>query len=373
MRLTRSSAAGAIALVGALALTACGSDNNAGGTTGGSTAGGSTVAAGDCGSGTLNAEGSTAQLKAIQQAISAYQGACDNKVTINYNGTGSGAGIKQFIAGQVNFAGSDSALKTDVAEGATQSEVAQATATCGSPALNIPLAAGAIGAAFHLEGVDKLNLDSMTLAKIFKGQITKWNDPAIAATNSGVTLPDTAIKVFFRSDESGTTENLAKFLNATAPSVWTDKPAKAWKGSGEGKKGSSEIAKSVKATDGSIGYMEAAFAKEAALGVASINGLAPEGDALSKGVAGGAITAKEGDVRVKFDYTKPAEGAYPIPIVTYEVVCSKYKDAAVGTNVKSFLKFWAQDSTQQAIAPIGYVALPSDLKTAVDSAIAGIS
>ncbi|MEP6797234.1 MAG: phosphate ABC transporter substrate-binding protein PstS, partial [Lapillicoccus sp.] len=316
---------------------------------------------------------STAQLKAIQQAISLYQAACDNKVTINYSGTGSGAGVKQFTAKQVQFGGSDSALKTVAVAGASATELDAATAACGSPALDIPLAAGAIGAAYHLEGVDKLNLDSATLAKIYTGKITKWNDAAIGATNSGVTLPDKDIKVFFRSDESGTTENLAKYLHATAPDVWTFDPAKAWKGTGEGKKGSSEIAKSVVGTDGSIGYMEVAFATEAKLKVASIGGLAPEGDALAKGVAGGKIAAKDGDVRITFDYTKPAEGAYPIPIVTYELVCSKYADATVGKTVKSFLGFWAKDATQQAIAPLGYVPLPAELKTAVDAAIAGIS
>lgn len=374
MRLLRTGAIGAAAaLTGALALSACGSDNNASGSAGAGSGSTGSAAAADCGNGTTTAEGSTAQLKAIQQAIAAYQAACDNTVTINYNGTGSGAGVKQFTAGQVNFAGSDSALKKDFAAGATQSEVDAATATCGSPALNIPLAAGAIGAAYNLKGVDKLNLDAATLAKILKGTITKWNDSAIAAANSGVSLPDQAIKVFFRSDESGTTENLTKYLNAKAPDAWTDAPAKAWKGTGEGKKGSSEIAKSVTATDGSIGYMEAAFAKEAKLNTASIDGLSPSGDALTKGVAAGKVAASNGDVRVTFDYTKPAEGAYPIPIVTYELVCSTYKDASVGANVKKFLSFWAQDSTQQAIAPLGYVALPSDLKAAVTTAIAGLA
>ena len=370
MRITRTTAVSAIALSGALALSACGSDNNAAGA---GPTGAASVAAADCGSGTLNAEGSTAQLKSIQQAISLYQAACNNKVTINYSGTGSGAGVKQLTAKQVQFGGSDSALKTVPATGAATTELAAATTACGSPALDIPLAAGAIGAAYNVKGVDKLNLDSATLAKIYKGAITKWNDPAIAATNSGVTLPATDIKVFFRSDESGTTENLAKYLHATAPDVWTDTPAKAWKGSGEGKKGSSEIAKSVVATDGAIGYMEVAFAKEAKLNVSSIGGLAPEGDALTKGVAGGTVKAKGGDVRVTFDYTKPATGAYPIPIVTYELVCSKYADATVGKTVKSFLGFWAKDATQQAIAPLGYVPLPTELKSAVDTAVAGIS
>lgn len=372
MTIHRLGAYSAIVLTGALALTACGSDNNSSGTTGSS---GTTASVSGCGKGTLTAEGSTAQQKAITQAIADFQRSCSG-MTVNYNGTGSGAGVKQFIAGQVNFAGSDSPLSKDVAVGATQTEVAQADATCGSPALNIPMAAGAIAIAYNVKGVTGLVLDASTLASILKGKVTTWNDPSIAKLNTGVTLPSTAIKVFFRSDASGTTNNLTAYLNAKAPTVWTDAPAKAWTGAGEGKKGSALIATSVSSTDGGIGYMEQSYVLESKLNAAKIgegaaNAVAPEGDALTKAVAGGAVTATSNDVRVKFDYTKPPAGAYPIPVVTYEIVCSKYKDATVAANVKSFLKFFASSAEQTAIAPIGYVALPDSISTkslaAIDS------
>ena len=199
------------ALVGSLALSACGSDNNASGSAapGASSSGSSAKAA--CANGTLNGEGSTAQQNAIEEVISAYQDACAQGAKINYNPTGSGAGIKQFTAGQVDFAGSDSALKTEMKDGVVEQTAADKT--CGSTAWNLPMVTGPIAVAYKLNGVDKLILTPDVIAKIFLGQITTWNDPAIAKVNPGVTLPGTAIKVFFRSDESGTTENFTKYLH----------------------------------------------------------------------------------------------------------------------------------------------------------------
>ena len=129
---------------------------------------------------------------------------CSGK-TLAYNPTGSGAGVDQFIAKQVDFAGSDSALKDD--------QVAKAAERCGGgEAWNLPLVFGPVAMAFNVEGVDKLVVNGDVLAKIFQGQIKKWNDPAIAALNSGATLPDADIKPIYRSDSSGTTDNFQKYL-----------------------------------------------------------------------------------------------------------------------------------------------------------------
>ena len=118
--------------------------------------------------------------------------------------------MTQFIAKQVDFAGSDSALKDD--------QVAQAADRCGgNPAWNLPLVFGPVAMAYNVEGVDKLVVNGDVLAKIFQGQITKWNDPAIAALNTGATLPDTDITPIYRSDSSGTTDNFQKYLAAAAP------------------------------------------------------------------------------------------------------------------------------------------------------------
>ena len=136
---------------------------------------------------------------------------CSGK-NLSYNPTGSGAGREQFIAKQVDFAGSDSALKDD--------QIAAAAERCGgNPAWNLPLVFGPIAMAYNIEGVDKLVLNGDTLAKIFQGQITKWNDPAIAALNSGATLPDADITPIFRSDSSGTTDNFQKYLTPRSAGV----------------------------------------------------------------------------------------------------------------------------------------------------------
>ena len=119
-----------------------------------------------------------------------YQQKCSG-AKVNYNPTGSGAGIKQFNAGQVDFAGSDSALKTEEKDGVIEVDAAQKR--CESPAWNLPMVIGPIAVAYNLDGVDKLVLDAPTLAAIFQGEITTWNDPKIAALNSGVTLPDTCL------------------------------------------------------------------------------------------------------------------------------------------------------------------------------------
>ena len=141
MTFTRLGRLTGVALVGALALTACGSDNTT--SDAGSTGSGSATssATSDCGTGDLKAEGSSAQKNAIEEAISSYSSVCSG-VTINYNPTGSGTGIKQLIAGQADWAGSDSALKTEAVDGVVKQSAADTT--CGSPAWNIPMVTGPI-------------------------------------------------------------------------------------------------------------------------------------------------------------------------------------------------------------------------------------
>ena len=224
MKITHYGRTASVALVAALALTACGSDNNTGSSnsssdkSSSSNAGGSeSSAAGggsdECGTAAIKAEGSSAQDSAIQEVISGFKDKCSG-ASVTYNKTGSGAGIKQFIAKQVNFAGSDSALKTKEKDGKV--EQTEADKSCGSPAWNIPMVTGPIAISYNLSGVDKVVLTPALLADIFNGKVTKWNDAAITAVNKDANLPDKDIKVMFRSDESGTTENLSKFLAAAA-------------------------------------------------------------------------------------------------------------------------------------------------------------
>jgi len=361
-----------VAVVGSIALTACGSDNNTGSDA--AAGGSSSSSSSDCPTGTLNAEGSSAQKNAIDEAISSFQDTCSG-ATVNYNPTGSGAGIKQFLAGQVDFAGSDSALKKTEKDGKIEAD--EAAKYCGSPAWNLPMVTGPIAVAYNLKGVDKLVLTPEVTANIFNGKVTTWNDPSIAKANSGVTLPSEPIKVFFRSDESGTTENFTKYLNAAAPSAWTAEPGKSWTGKGEGKEKSAGVAGAVQSTEGGITYAEWSYAKDNKLGIAQIdNGAGPvelTGETVGKAVATAKADGEGNDLRLKLDYATKEAGAYPINLVTYEIVCSKSKDPKKAALTKAFLKHFASKETQDSLEEIGYAPLPDEVRTKVDAAIAALS
>jgi len=371
VKLSRSGRAVTVAVAGTLALAACGSDSNTSTSTSSAAAGGSSSASSSGGagatvSGTLNGEGSTAQKNAIQQIIADFQTA-NSGATVNYNGTGSGAGIKQFNAGQVDFAGSDSALKTEAADGG-KTEAAAAKERCaGNDAWNLPMVAGPIAIAYNVQGVDKLVLTPEVAAKIFNGTIKTWDDAAIKALNSGATLPATPIKVFFRSDESGTTENFQKYL---AGKKWAGKV-------GEGKPKSDGVAAAVKATVGGISYAEWSFATKNSLGVAQIDNGAGAveltGDSAGKAVAAAKVTGTGNDLALKLDYATKTPGAYPVVLVTYEIVCSKGLAADKTTLVKAFLKYFADPAQQTKLTGLGYAPLPAEVQTKVAAAVDAIS
>lgn len=377
MKVSRSGRALGVALAGALALAACGSDDNSGSTTRSTDTAPRAASGGSGVSGTLNGEGSTAQKNAIQQVITGFQTG-NGTATINYNGTGSGAGIKQFNAGQVDFAGSDSVLKTEAAGGGT-SEADAAKQRCGgNSAWNLPMVAGPVAIAYNLPGVSKLTVTADLAAKIFKGDVKTWNDPAVAAANAGVTLPSSPVKVFFRSDESGTTENFQKYLSAAAPSVWTGKPAKKWAGTvGEGKPKSDGVAAAVKATPGGISYVEWSFATKNSLGVARVDtGAGPvelTGESAGKAVAAATQTGTGNDLALKLDYATKAPGAYPIVLVTYEIVCSKGLPAEKTTLLKAFLTFFADPAQQGKLLEAGYAPLPTEVQSKVSAAVEAIA
>ncbi|WP_226346378.1 phosphate ABC transporter substrate-binding protein PstS [Agilicoccus flavus] len=375
MKTQRLAVVSSLALTGVLALAGCGGGNSGSTNPGGG--GGETQAAesgdGNCFSGNLTAEGSSAQKNAFEEAVNLYSENCQD-AKISYNPTGSGAGIKQFIAGQVNFAGSDSALKTEAKDGKIEQQ--QADAACASPAWNIPMVTGPIAIAYNVPGVEKLTLTPAVTADIFTGKVKTWNDPAIAKVNAGVNLPATPIKPFFRSDESGTTENFTKYLAAAAPKNWTAEPAKKWSGKGQGVEKSAGVTNGVKGTEGGITYTELSYAKDAGLKYAQIdNGAGPvelTGESVGKAVAAAKPAGEGNDLKLKLDYATKEAGAYPILLVTYEIVCSTYKDQATGTNVRSFLTSFASQDTQTAIEEIGYAPLPAEVRSKVETAIAAI-
>ncbi|WP_460770899.1 phosphate ABC transporter substrate-binding protein PstS [Mariniluteicoccus flavus] len=364
-----------LAAVGTLALTAC----NSGGAANPQGPGEASKPAGKyaCPSGKLSAEGSSAQGNAIQETSAAYGEECKGKATVEYNPTGSGAGIKAFYNKLVDFAGSDSALKTTEKDGIVEANKAKERCE-GNDAWNLPMVVGPVAIAYNVDGVDKLVLTPQVLAKIFDGTITKWNAPEIAAINSGAKLPDAPITVFFRSDESGTTENVTSFLNkAAGDGTWAkDKVSKSWKGKGEGKQKSSGVAEGVKATKNSISYMEWSFAKDNQLKMAAIdNGKgAVELSAanVAKAVAESKIAGQGNDLKLELKYAGTGEGAYPINLVTYEIVCSKGLPAEKTALVKDYLTFMSSTEQQKALEAIGYAPLPTELQTKVQAAVKAI-
>ena len=254
MRLNRFGATLSILAAGAAMLSACGGDNK---TTGGSATTGTSPAKVICGGKpTLKASGSTAQANAMTRFVKAFEQACPGQ-SLNYTANGSGAGISEFRGNQTDFGGSDSPLSKD--------EYTKAGQRCGSPVWNLPVVFGPIAIAYNVNGVTSLNLDGPTAARIFNGGITIWNDPVIQALNPGVTLPAQPIRVVFRSDESGTTDNFQKYLDTASNGAWGKGVGKTFKGGvGEGATGNDGTSKAVKATEGSITYNEWSFAQRKA-------------------------------------------------------------------------------------------------------------
>jgi phosphate transport system substrate-binding protein len=372
---SRAGKLAALAALATLALAACGSDPSTAGTPAGSSSNSGNASGLSCPSGKLSAEGSSAQGNAITEVIANYSSACGNKASIEYNPTGSGAGIKSFYNGLVDFAGSDSALKTVEKDGVIEAD--KAKERCGgNPAWNLPMVVGPIAFAYNVDGVDKLTMNAEVLAKIFSGTIKTWNDPAIAKLNSGAKLPSANITVFFRSDESGTTENTTKFLSKAGNGAWKAEPAKAWTGTGQGKNKSSGVAEATASTKNSISYMEWSYAKDNNLKIAQLDsGNGPvelTGDAVAKAVAEAKATGSGNDLALDLKYSDTAAGAYPALLVTYEIACSKGLAADKTAIVKDFLTYFASPESQKSLESLGYAPLPEELQSKVKTAIAAI-
>jgi phosphate transport system substrate-binding protein len=333
-----------IAIAAALVLSSCASNEEPAGST--ATDGSDDTASAL--SGTLNAAGASSQGSAQEAWIKGFQTA-NPDVTINYDPSGSGAGRETFIAGGSAFAGSDSYLSDD--------ELAGTFAACAPDtlAVDLPVYISPIAVIFNIDGVDELNMDADTLAKIFKGDITSWNDPAIVALNADAELPSTAITAVHRSDDSGTTKNFADYLFQAAPDVWTEKPADPFPyQSGEGAQGTSGVVDAVTNGVGTIGYADASRAGD--LGVAKIK----VGEEFVEYTAEAAAAVVDGsplvegradnDLAIKLDRltTNPAE--YPLVLVSYAVVCEEYADAEQGELVKEYVGYMASEEGQEEAA-----------------------
>jgi phosphate transport system substrate-binding protein len=365
----RALALGALAVSGALALTACGSDETGNPNGGSSNAAAPSNIKCDDASGQVLADGSSAQKNAVDAWVKQFSAAC--QVEINYKAGGSGAGVTAFTQGQVPWAGSDSALKPD--------EVAASKKVCsGGQGINLPMVGGPIAVGYNVPGVDKLVLDSATIAKIFDSKITKWNDPAIAKLNPDAKLPNLKIQAFHRSDESGTTDNFTKYLIATAKKDFPYEGGKAWQAKGgQSAPQSSGVAAQVKQTAGAIGYFELSYAKDGIKTVAIDTGAAEPVEATvdnaTKAIAEAKVVGTGKDLALKLNYATKADGAYPMVLVTYEIVCDKGNKAETLPAVKAFLRYAASEDGQKILAENDYAPMPEEIITKVRTTVESLS
>lgn len=323
--------------------------------------------------GELIGEGASSQQNAMDYFGVQFNSLTD--ATLAYNPTGSGSGQTEFIAGNVDFAGSDSPLKDD--------QVQAAADRCeGNEAWHLPMVIGPIAIAYNVEGVDgELNLPVDTVARIFSGEITSWNDPEIAEANPDAGLPDTKITVVYRSDESGTSDNFQKFLTAST-GHWDSAGKQFPQKVGEGANGSSGVASQTGSIDGAITYVESGFAEQTGLSIAHLDfGSGPvELSDKSVGVALDNLKFKGAeaphDMVVDSDalFASDDEGAYPLILTTYEIVCSDGYDEETETQVKDFLNVMLE-SQDDELAASGYIPVTGEhvqrLHDAVDAIGAG--
>ena len=324
-------------------------------------------------SGTINAGGSSAQTAAQEAWRAGFQNA-NPDVTVNYDPTGSGTGRQNFTDGGYVIAGTDAAFSLDSVNGPF------AACATGSKLVEVPAYISPIAISFTLTGIDSLNMDADTIAKIFAGRITTWDDPAIAAQNTGVSLPSTAITPVHRSDQSGTTENFTDYLAKTAPNSWTWPSAQSWPTdlTGEAAEKTQGMSQTVSATQGAIGYIDASQASSMGTISVKVGDTYVPSSAQAAAAAVGASPLQEGrdpvDVVVALDRTLTDPGTYPVVLVSYLAACEQYADANDGQLVKAYLNYVISADGQQAAADnAGSAPISSDpalagrAQTAVDA------
>ena len=367
----------ALGLVGGLALAGCGggSDESNGGGSGASDNGG--ASAGGYAELTGNLAGSGAS--SMQNAQTAWTesfmglvGAEGGDLTVTYDPTGSGTGREQFLAGQVKFAGTDAALDEE--------ELAASTEVCNDEqAFNLPVYISPIAVVFNLEGVESLNLSAEVIGGIFAGDITNWNDPAIADLNPDAELPDLDIVPVHRSDDSGTTENFTEYLSQNAPDAWTHGPIETWPiDGGQSGDGTSGLISTVEGGNGTIGYADASQAGN--LGTANIQ-VGEEFVEYSADAAAKAVDVspreegrEENDIVVELDRTTEESGVYPIVLISYLALCGSYADSAEGEAVKAYASYIISEEGQQAgLENAGSAPISDELRTEAQAAIDGIT
>jgi phosphate transport system substrate-binding protein len=356
----RTSAIAASALTLALGLSACGAANEGTGADG----------ADSNLTGTLNAGGASSQEAAVAAWKKAFQTA-NPDVTVNYDPVGSGGGREQFLAGGLAVAGSDAFLDDE--------ELTKAKERCSSDIVEVPTYISPIAVVYNLDGVDELNLSPATIGGIFQGTITTWNDAAIKADNPDTELPATKITPVHRSDDSGTTKNFTDYLDQASDGAWKGGVVETWPvEGGEAAEGTSGVVAAVTNGKGTIGYADASQAGD--LGTAHVKvgdtytEVTPEAAAkildASTQVEGRAAT----DIAIEVDRKIDTEGVYPIVLVSYQIACQAYDDAATAELVRGWLSYvTGADGQEVAANDAGSAPLSDAVAEKVKAAVESIA
>ena len=284
------------------------------------------------------------------------------ELKINYQGIGSGGGIKQTIAGTVDFGASDAAM--------TDAEMAKVK----GGVLLIPTAGGAVSVVYNLAGVKSLKLSNSVLAGIFEGRITTWNDPAIAKENPTAKLPSGAIKPVVRADGSGTTFIFTNHVSAIdsgfKSKIGVSKEPK-WSSSFLKGKGNPGVASLVKSTAGSIGYVEYEFALKSGLSSASVQNGSGKYIAPSLKAANLALSDVQFPANFRVFDLNSAQG-YPIVGLTWLLIPKTHKDPAKSKAIKTMVR-WILTTGQQLNDDLNYTAIPSSVaERAIAAVEAGV-
>ncbi|ACK67267.1 phosphate ABC transporter, periplasmic phosphate-binding protein [Rippkaea orientalis PCC 8801] len=284
------------------------------------------------------------------------------ELQVNYQSVGSGAGVEQFTAGTVDFGASDVAMKDD--------EIAKVS----KGVLLLPMTAGSIVFAYNLPGVEGLKLSRDVYVGIMKGEITKWNDPKIAAENPDLTLPDKPITVVHRSDGSGTTGVFTKHLSAINPdwekSIGEGKSVE-WptsKGKFLGGKGNEGVTAAIQQNEGAIGYVEYGYAKNNNLAMAAIQNKAGKFIEPNDESAAATLDAVVLPENLREFITDPeGENSYPIVTYTWIMANKQYDDPQKAIAVEAMIQYGLTKGQESASA-LGYVPLPQSVREKVAAA-----
>jgi phosphate transport system substrate-binding protein len=351
-----------LAAVLALIVAACGGGETSDTTT--TVAGATTTAAPDTSTnagGGLHADllgaGASFPDPIYQEWIGEYTTNVQPGVSINYQSIGSGGGVEQFIGQQTDFGASDAFLKDD--------EIAAATDARGCDPIHVPTVFGAVSLGYNLEGVDSLTLDGPTLADVFLGNISSWSDPAIAALNDGVTLPDEPIIVAHRSDGSGTTSIFTTYLSDVSPE-WADQVGAGkeveWPApSSVGGEKNDGVAAQIQQNPGAIGYIELSYAMETGIPVADmING---DGNAITPTLESTAAAADGIEIPddLRFNILGVGGDGYPIAGATWLLLWSCGYDDDIAAALTDFIT-WALTEGDGLAGELRYAPLPQSLE-----------